>query len=40
MIGDLDDLEEENRAVSLNSNQDFQQTNTVTLRYNRGARKP
>ena len=39
LIGDLDDMEEDGRVVSLNSKQDYQQANTVTLRYNRGARK-
>ena len=40
LIGELDDLEVEDRAISLNSKMDFLQANTVTLNYARGARKP
>ena len=38
LIGQLDDWSDENRAVSLNSKNDYLQANTVTLNYNRGAR--
>ena len=39
LIGDLDELESEGRAISLNSKRDFMQANTVTLAFNRGAQK-
>ena len=39
LIGELDNLEEEKRAISLNSKRDYMQANTVTLSFNRGAAK-
>ena len=39
LIGELDNMEDNNSAISLNSKRDFQQANTVTISYNRGAKK-
>ena len=39
LIGDLDLMETEGRALSLNSKRDYMQANTVTLAINRGAQK-
>ena len=39
LIGDLDDQDLQGAAVSLNSKRDWMQANTVTLQFNKGARK-
>ena len=39
LIGELDQLEAEGRAVSLNSKKDYMQAHTVTLNFHTGARK-
>ena len=39
LIGDLDDQDQQGAAVSLNSKRDWMQANTVTLQFNKGARK-
>ena len=40
LIGELDDLHDERRAISMNSKKDFLQANSVSLNFNRGARQP
>ena len=39
LIGDLEKMDNEDRAISLNSKRDFMQADTVTLTFNRGAQK-